>query len=504
MPDQGELSKKDLLDSLLSQLSEFVMVLLSPDGQFISWHPGVQQQFGYSQDEFIGQSIEVLFPLAERFRGAGRRELERAIDSGRVTDTRWLVRKSGQPILVEGVTIPLRDAAGKLAGFGKVARDVTERRTAEDNLKALASALDHSTVIVRRWDGTINHWTAGCEKLYGWTAQEAVGYIEHELLNTTLPVRREEIERQLLNTGTWIGELQHKRRDGSSVPIATQWVLLKNHSDEFPIVIETHTDISGRLKAQQELQAANARLQAMTAELARSNEELEEFARITSHDLSAPITSTRWLVELIASRHAGQLDEQGRDCLRRVSLGLARMADLVEAVLTHARVGTIPIASLEPACAEDSLRAAVENLQKDIDTVGAVITHDPMPELRIEPQALNQLLQNLLSNALKYRRPDVPPRVHVSADQLSATEEGALWRIAVKDNGLGIEAEWFHRIFQPLQRRHGAEIEGSGIGLATCKKIVTRAGGQIWVESQVGSGSTFFFTIPGVAARPAE
>ena len=112
-----------------------------------------------------------------------------------------------------------------------------------------------------------------------------------------------------------------------------------------------------------------------------------------------------------------------------------------------------------------------------------------------QPPALNQLLQNLLSNALKYRRPEVPPVIKVRAER-----QGAMWKMAMEDNGMGIEPEWFERIFQPMQRRHGMEIAGSGIGLATCKKIVTRAGGRIWVESEIGSGSTFFFTLPGPAA----
>ncbi len=124
-----------------------------------------------------------------------------------------------------------------------------------------------------------------------------------------------------------------------------------------------------------------------------------------------------------------------------------------------------------------------------------LITHDPLPEVRIEPQALTQLLAEFALECGQIQaagRPAADPRE-------CRTGKALMWRIGVKDNGIGIEPEWFDRIFQPLQRRHGTEVEGSGIGLATCKKIVTRAGGRIWVESQVGSGSTFFFTIPAVA-----
>ncbi len=243
---------------------------------------------------------------------------------------------------------------------------------------------------------------------------------------------------------------------------------------------------------QQELEAVNERLEQITLELERSNEELEEFARITSHDLSAPITSTRWLVDLLSSRHGGQLDPSGQECLQQVSRGLERMAGLVEAVLAHAQVGKSAIGSPVTTQAEAALAIAVDNLGKDIENSGAVIRHGPLPELLIQPQALNQLFQNLLSNAIKYRRPDTCPLI-----EISAMRQGSMWLIELKDNGIGIEKEWFERIFQPMQRLHGAEIAGSGIGLATCKKIVTRAGGRIWVESEVGCGSTFFFTLPG-------
>ncbi len=491
MPDPSSDSRKDLLHLLVSQLTEFVIVLADTEGNFTSWHPGVQLLFGYTPDEFIGANIEMLLPMPERLRGDARRELQHAAETGRTSDTRWLVKKNGQRILVEGVNVGLRDA-GKLVGFGKVLRDVTEQKNSEDSLRAFAEALDQATVIVRRWDGTIDHWTAGCERLYGWTAQEAVGHVCHELLQTSFPAPLAQIQHDLRLARTWEGEVEHTRRDGSRVSVATHWALLTGGENEPLTIIETQTDITARSRMQHELEAANERLKDMAMELERSNEELEEFARIASHDLSAPITSTRWIVDLLSSRHAGQLDAEGQRCLKQISQGLDRMADLVEGVLAHAQVGRTAIGSSQATDAAEALASALENLRKDIQTSEAVVTHDPLPQLRIDPQALSQLFQNLLSNAIKYRRPGVSPVIKVTA-----ARQASAWLIGVEDNGMGIEPEWFDRIFQPLQRRHGREISGSGIGLATCKKIVTRAGGRIWVESQVGSGATFFFTLPG-------
>ncbi len=490
MPVESASTRKELFDLLVSELNEFVVVLVDVGGRFSSWHPGVRQLFGYTPDEFLGQNIELLLPAAERLARSGHHELDQAAAKGRTSDTRWLETKNGRRILVEGVTITLRNPDGSLAGYGKILHDVTERKTAEDSLSALAGALDQSIVLVKKWDGVIEHWTAGCETLFGWTAHEAVGRVAHELLHTTFPGTLEQIQNQLLTTGTWSGELEHVRKDGTQVAVSTHCVLMMLGTSDGPAsIIETHTDITSRLQVQRELELANRRLRSMALELERSNQELEEFARIASHDLSAPITSTRWLVDLLISRHSEGLDESGRKYLHQVSQGLMRMGDLIDAVLAHAQVGKSAIGS-GAAISQTAMTIAIDNLRRHIELSGAAIQIDSLPDVRMNPQALAQLFQNLISNAIKYRKPDVPPAIRISAKR-----DGDEWLFSVSDNGMGIEPEWHERIFHPLQRRHGMEIAGSGIGLATCKKIVTRAGGRIWVESEPGNGATFFFTI---------
>jgi light-regulated signal transduction histidine kinase (bacteriophytochrome) len=168
------------------------------------------------------------------------------------------------------------------------------------------------------------------------------------------------------------------------------------------------------------------------------------------------------------------------------------MGELVEAVLAHARVGTTAISSAAHTHCEDALSVAIDNLRKDIELSGAQIQYRSLPLVEVNPQALSQLFQNLISNAIKYRRQGVTPEITIGAEWKSR-----MWTISVSDNGLGLEPEWFTRIFQPMQRRHGLDVAGSGIGLATCRKIVMRVGGSIWIESQVGVGSTFYCTLPG-------
>ena len=468
-----------------------MIVLCDTGGKFVSWHPAVLAQLGYTAEQFIGNHLNLVYSPRERSAGAAMDELRVASETGRVATVRRLISRNGSSFLAEVVTIALRDPKGVLLGYGKIFRDITALKVAEDNAHALSGALEGSNVFIRRWNGAVERWTDGCETLYGWTAVEAIGKIADDLLRTQFSKPLAEIQEELRSTGKWQADVKQFRKDGGEIWVHAQWLLLPGREGEDPLVIATHTDMTARLRMQRELETANERLNRMAHELERSNEELEEFARIASHDLSAPIISTRWLVDLLATKYGRQLDEEGRKCLKQISVSLERMADLVEAILSHAQVGVSVIGSMEKTDADEALAMSLENLRRDVETSGALILQEPLPSLPIQAQPLTQLFQNLLSNAIKYRQPGVEPLVRISAER-----RGLDWVISVEDNGIGIEADWTERIFLPLQRRHGMQVAGSGIGLATCKKIVTRAGGKIWVESQVGSGSTFYFTFP--------
>lgn len=376
--------------------------------------------------------------------------------------------------------------------------DAAHPQASDEKLQTFIGALDQSCVIVRTWDGVIQHWTAGCERLYGWTACQAVGQICQQLLKTKFAVPQEQIQAQLAATGSWAGELEHTRVDGTRLTISALWVVMRDAGNEPHLVIETQTDITAQVKMRRELETAHQQLTQIRNELERSNEELEEFARIASHDLSVPITSTRWLLDIFQERYTAQLDGEAQRCVDQISRSLAHMAELVEGVLAHARVGRESISSETTSDAGKAFASALDNLRSEIENTGADISSGPLPEVAAAPQALAQLFQNLLSNALKYRRQDIRPCITVSANQ-----QDGMWLFAVRDNGIGIEAEWHERVFLPLQRVGSVSVSGSGIGLATCGKIVRRAGGRIWVESQPGTGSTFFFTLPASAVSLA-
>ncbi len=232
------------------------------------------------------------------------------------------------------------------------------------------------------------------------------------------------------------------------------------------------------------------RVKERTAELARSNAELEQFAYIASHDLQEPLRMVSSYVQLLERRYKGKLDRDADEFIGFASEGALRMQKMINDLLAYSRVGTRG-KSFEEVNLEAVLAQALENLQLAIKERNAVLTHDPLPLAYGDDGQLTQVFQNLIDNAIKFCG-EKPPRVHVSASL-----EGSECICSVQDNGIGIAPEYLNRIFLLFQRLHTRkEYPGTGIGLAICKRIIERHGGKLWVESKPNEGSTFYFGIP--------
>lgn len=255
----------------------------------------------------------------------------------------------------------------------------------------------------------------------------------------------------------------------------------------FPIRNEESEVIAGLLMTQD----ITARKQT-EAELARSNTELQQFAYAVSHDLQEPLRTITGFLQLVEGQCEGQMAEETREFLGYVMDAAARMQEMIQALLNLSRVRT-RAQPLESTDCEDLLAESLLSLQRVIEERGANITHAPLPQVMADPGQLRQVFQNLIANALKFQSGEEEPHVHVTAER-----EGEVWRLAVRDNGIGIPADQAGRLFKIFQRLH-PDYPGTGIGLALCHRIVERHGGRIWVESEVDRGSTFYFTLPAVA-----
>ena len=350
---------------LVESVRDYAIFMLDEKGIVESWNAGAERIKGYKAREIIGRSFEAFYTEEERRAGKPARNLAKAAAEGRYEEEDWRVRKDGSRFWALVVLTALREPSGRLIGFAKVTRDLTERRRAEESLRA---ALE---------------------------------------------------------------------------------------------------------------------------DLRRSNKELDEYAAFASHDLQEPLRKLSAYSDLLLRRYAGKLDDRAQTYLRYLTDSAARLQQLVRDLLDYSRIGRTAQRPAEPVDLKAVARAVLGDLEVQIKGAGARVEVGSLPRVKGDRALLSQVLQNLVSNAVKYRS-GKPPRI-----KLSSKRRGGAWVVTVADNGIGIEPEYRERIFEPFRRLHGKDAyPGTGIGLAICKKIVELCGGRIWVESAPGKGSAFSFTLP--------
>ena len=277
--------------------------------------------------------------------------------------------------------------------------------------------------------------------------------------------------------------LSIRHQAGTITDLLYNAVLYQNEDGSTAGVFAAARDITERKRAEEALKKT-------MADLERSNKELEQFAYVASHDLQEPLRMVASFTQLLAKRYRDKLDADANEFINYAVDGANRMQKMVNDLLSYSRVGHRG-KSFEPTDCTGILNQALTDLNVAIDENEAVITHDALPVMMGDESQLVQLFQNLIGNGIKFRSKEAP-RIHISAQ-----ESGNEWIFTVQDNGIGIDPQYNERIFMIFQRLHGREeYPGTGIGLAICKKIVERHGGRVWVDSQPGNGSTFYFTIP--------
>jgi len=387
--------------------------------------------------------------------------------------------------------VPYHDAGGVQAGVIGLATDITERVRAEEAHARLAALVEASedAIIGKALDGTIVAWNGGAERLYGYTATEIVGRAASTLVPPDHPdemadlldaVARGEVVAQY--------EVERVRKDGSRVPISATISPIRDRAGVITGASVVARDITARKQAE-------AALERSRAELERSNAELQQFAYVASHDLQEPLRTITSYLQLLQRRYRGALGEDADTFIGFAVDGARRMSALIKAVLAYSHVGTHG-AAFAPVDSQALVAGVVATLHDRIEETGARVTCGDLPPVWGDATQLGQLVQNLIGNALKFRRRGAPPEVTVTA-----TRVGGDWVLAVRDNGIGLPPDQRERVFGMFQRLHTREeYEGTGIGLSVCQKIVERHGGRIWVVSESGQGATFFVALPIIDA----
>jgi PAS domain S-box-containing protein len=526
-----------------------MFLLIGTDGAVSLINQKGCELLGYEQEEVIGNS------WTEHFVPTHVREdveaVLQALLAGKVEPAEYfenaVLTKSGEERFIAWHNTVLRDELGNISGVLSSGEDITDIKRAEEMLwqraaqlsllnivgNKIASVLDldslldkatqlvqesfgyhhasiftmgreHSDLVMRTKAGSFAHLYPPDHRLK--LGQGMVGWVG--LHGETLLANNVDAEPRYVNlypdilpngselsvplrvAGEIIGVLdvqspQRNAFDDNDV------MVIETLADQIAIAIE-----NARLyeKLQQELtdrQRAEKRLEHYAAELEQSNTELEQFAYIASHDLQEPLRMVTSYLQLLERRYKGRLDQDADDFITYAVDGAARMHMLINDLLTYSRVST-RAKSFEPTDCSGILNHALSNLRVASEESEATITFDDLPVVEADATQLTQVFQNLISNAIKFHKTDIPPCIHVSAER-----QGDEWLFSVRDNGIGIAPEHIERIFLIFQRLHTREeYPGTGIGLAVCKKIVERHNGRIWVESKPGEGSTFYFTIP--------
>lgn len=471
---------------------------------------------GYTRDELIGQNQhEVLHhshpdgsPYDQKacpIYAVLQDGQERRVDD----EVFW--RNDGSSFPVEYVSSPIEDE-GTVVGAVVVFQNVSERRKAEEAVRASEMRLRTLTdaaaeaIVTANEDGRIVDWNKGAETIFGHAKEDIVG----QLLERIMPERYRDAHRQgmkrYLATGAErvIGqsvELVGLRQDGSTFPLdlsLTTWTM--DGATYFTAIIR---DITERKEAQRrleeyaaEIEAARQRLQSYTDELEERNEELQQFAYVASHDLQEPLRMVTSFLQLLERRYGEVLDDTATQYIDFAVDGARRMQALIKDLLAYSRVGTHG-RDFEAVEGDALLETVLRDLGPALSEVDGEIEADALPSIHGDPTQLHQLFLNLISNAIKFRRPGTTPSIRISASPAMLAKGRPGWQFQIADNGIGIEQQYADRIFQVFQRLHTRdEYEGTGIGLAICKKIVERHGGDIGFEPTPGGGTTFIFTLP--------
>ncbi len=476
---------------LLDGVREYAIFMMDPQGRILSWNAGAEHMTGYSSDEIIGHNFTRLFPPHDVQQDRPQEVLRITASAGRYEEQSISVRKDGSRFLVGVTYTALHGPNGELRGFSEFAHDLSESKEASAKYRGLLEAAPDAMVVVNP-AGEIVLLNLQAEKQFGYSRDELIGQqvrniipegFAERLLADDLRSAEEAIGQQM---GAGL-ELIGLRRNGTEFPI--EIMLSPLESAEGLLITAAIRNISVRKRSE-------AHLKGTSEALSRSNAELQAFTNLASHDLQEPLRKILTFAGRLEGTESG-LSEQGADYLRRMCAATVRMQALIQNLLAYSRVA----ATTEPfqqASMGDVIADVLADLEIAIEKSGAVIEVDPLPEIECDPTQMRELFQNLVANAIKFCKAPAAPTIRIESNPAP----DGMASISVADEGIGFDAVHAEKIFGMFQRLHGREeYEGTGIGLAVCRKIAERHGATITAASSPNDGTRFTLLIPVVAAQ---
>jgi len=459
-------------------------------------NPAVELASGIPAVAMIGKSDREL-GLPEAQVAFWEERLNQVIATGQSGEIEFNLETPGGLQHYQSRLLPEFDAAGRVESVLGVTRNITSRRKIELALRA--SEERYRRIVETAQEGIWVIDVETCTTFANQAMAAMLGYTVPEMMGAPLFAFMDEegkalaaynLERRRQGIRE-THEFKFMHKEGRPV-----WALLNTNpilgdGGQYLGALAMVTDITERKRA-------DAALAAYAADLERSNRDLEQFANVVSHDLQEPLRMVASFVQLLAQDYGGKLDADADEYIGFAVEGAKRMQQLITDLMAYSRISTRG-KPLAPVHCADVVHDVLSSLQLTIEETGALIRCAALPTVMADYTQLSQVFQNLLANAMKYRS-SAPPVIEIGADLAAEeTDNGPQWRLWVRDNGIGIEPQYSERIFVIFQRLHDRDAyPGTGIGLTICKKIIERHGGRIWVDSERGNGSTFYFTLPAV------
>jgi PAS domain S-box-containing protein len=486
---------------MVEQVKDYAIFILDPEGYVASWNAGAERIKGYRATEIIGKHFSVFYTKEDIKSGLPQRELEIARSLGSVDQEGWRLRKDGSRFWASVTITALYDEAGTLTGFGKVTRDVTERRSAEEALQKSRGMFEKlfenapDAVVVVDNHGVIRKVNLQAEALFGYMREEMVGNpIEHLIPERFHKRHRQHRRGYFLDPRArkmGIGlELYGRSRDGREIPVDI--MLNPMETSEGTWAFAVVRDITVQKQSDAKIKELNTALKNQVEQLAATNRELEAFSYSVSHDLRAPLRHIIGFVDLLNTRDLSALDEKSQHYLQVITQAAQKMGILIDDLLAFSRMGRAEMMRTRVDF-DQLVREIIKEQLEDIRDREINWEIGPLPAVIGDAAMLRQVMVNLISNAIKFTRPRPTASIEIGAVQDRPNEI----LFFVRDNGVGFDVKYVNKLFSLFQRLHSTEeFEGTGVGLANVQRIILRHGGKVWAESTLDGGATFWISLP--------